>query len=96
MEFIALYRLDRASVSYINNHNIVEFNVGGDCTNAACVPSKSIRSIAKLAASNHDDRMNGKNEHGGMQWLRLARLQADEAVGKVRAAREDPSLSIHL
>jgi len=28
--------------------------VGGDCSNAACVPSKAIRSVAKIASAHHD------------------------------------------
>ena len=81
--------------AYSNTHNTtprVEFNLGGDCTNAACVPSKSVRSIAKLAAASRT--INGISEevigHDVSNWLQLARQQADHAVSKVRG-REDPS-----
>ena len=71
----------------------VEFHVGGDCTNAACVPSKAVRSIAKMAAASR--KLGSGNEglrrnNKGSRWLRLARQHSNEAVGKVRN-REDPS-----
>ncbi|KAL7526304.1 hypothetical protein ACHAXR_001419, partial [Thalassiosira sp. AJA248-18] len=73
----------------------IQFNVGGDCTNAACVPSKSIRSIAKIAAATRignsmTSETSGQNANNSNKWLKLARTQADDAVGRVRA-REDPS-----
>ena len=67
----------------------VELEVGGDCTNAACVPSKAVRSIAKMAASCDSNRSD-REGHSRNTWLKLARQQANDAVGKVRA-REDPS-----
>jgi hypothetical protein len=71
----------------------VEFNVGGDCMNAACVPSKAIRSIAKVACAsssgNSTDHDPGHRNRSN-KWLELARRQANYAVGRVRA-REDPN-----
>ena len=76
----------------------VEFNVGGDCTNAACVPSKAIRSIAKMAyasssgnSTDHDDGHPNRSN----KWLELARRQANDAVGRVRA-REDPNRMVDV
>ena len=80
--------IDKAQASNNGNGNAssdgasIEFTLGGDCTNAACVPSKSVRSVAKIASMSSDC-----NE---IDWLHLARHQANYAVGKVRA-REDPS-----
>ena len=54
--------------------------VGGDCTNAACVPSKTIRSIGNVAV-RYDTKDN---------WLHVARDESREAVNRVRL-REDPS-----
>ena len=57
-----------------------EFYVGGDCTNAACVPSKAVRSIASIAAAK-----SSEIQYDGM---RIARQQSSYAVDEVRA-RED-------
>ncbi len=76
----------------------VEFNVGGDCTNAACVPSKAIRSIAKMAyASSRGNSIDHDTGHRNRsnKWLELARRQANDAVGRVRA-REDPNRMISV
>ena len=86
--------IERAHIDGSNSTPIVEFNVGGDCTNAACVPSKAVRSIAKIAAASRIGN-NIINQDAGdcsnkKQWLKFARLQANDAVGKVRG-REDPS-----
>ena len=48
------------------------------------VPSKSIRSIAKMASTSSD----GNNSNS--IWLKLARQQANYAVNQVRE-REDPA-----
>ncbi|KAL9187854.1 hypothetical protein ACHAXT_006232 [Thalassiosira profunda] len=68
----------------------VEFTLGGDCTNAACVPSKAVRSIAKMAAASCRWNDATNEAPSKSKWLKLSRLQANDAVGKVRA-REDPS-----
>jgi len=71
----------------------VEFHVGGDCTNAACVPSKAVRSIAKMAAASRklgSDNKGLQRNSEGCRWLKLARQHSNEAVEKVRS-REDPS-----
>lgn len=81
-----------------------EFVVGGDCTNAACVPSKAVRSAARLAAaaSRSGSRSSlsrplvdgdGAPPEGvgsGSRWLALARSHADAAVSSVRD-RESPT-----
>ncbi|CAJ1935075.1 unnamed protein product [Cylindrotheca closterium] len=57
-------------------------HVGGDCTNAACVPSKAIRSAAQvLSTSGENDNSNS--------IAQLARQHAIETVSKVRQ-RESP------
>jgi len=61
--------------------------VGGDCTNAACVPSKAVRSIATMASTALH---NNQTLSSSSKWLNLARRHADEAVGKVRN-RESPA-----
>jgi pyruvate/2-oxoglutarate dehydrogenase complex dihydrolipoamide dehydrogenase (E3) component len=55
-------------------------NIGGDCTNTACVPSKSVRSIARMA------RMDQTSE----SRLVMARNHATATVATVRL-REDPN-----
>ena len=68
-------------------HGVPELHVGGDCTNAACVPSKAVRSIARMAAAS---RRNGQTPDTSSKWMKLARRHANDAVGKVRA-RESPA-----
>ncbi|KAL7529054.1 hypothetical protein ACHAWF_002823 [Thalassiosira exigua] len=74
-----------------NGTSMVEFQVGGDCTNAACVPSKAVRSVARMAAGSrkYNQAVQGAGHSRG-DWLRLLRQQANDAVGKVRA-REEPA-----
>lgn len=62
-----------------------EFYVGGDCTNAACVPSKAVRSIASIAATKNKESMMGYYD-----GMRIARQQSSYAVDQVRT-REDVS-----
>ena len=40
-------------------------NVGGDCTNAACVPSKAVQSIARMSstASRNDQALSNSGDH---------------------------------
>ena len=57
-------------------------HLGGDCTNAACVPSKAIRSAAQVLSS----LSSGENSSSVIQ---LARQHAIETVSKVRQ-RESP------
>jgi pyruvate/2-oxoglutarate dehydrogenase complex dihydrolipoamide dehydrogenase (E3) component len=59
--------------------------LGGDCTNSACVPSKAVRSIARLASQSSDASMSG---------LTMARKHATATVNQVRA-REDPSAMVN-
>ena len=74
------------------NDDAPNLNVGGDCTNAACVPSKAVRSIARMAstASRNNQALSSRSSRSSSKWLKLARRHADEAVGKVRD-RESPS-----
>lgn len=78
-------------------------NIGGDCTNAACVPSKAVRSVARMAAAQNQIGVIGQGTGTGgtsdveeaadsrtaQTWLSLARQHATETVRKVRA-REAP------
>lgn len=57
--------------------------VGGDCSNAACVPSKAVRSVARMAR-------NDQSEGASSSWLELAQLHSMDTVLAVRN-REDPS-----
>jgi pyruvate/2-oxoglutarate dehydrogenase complex dihydrolipoamide dehydrogenase (E3) component len=54
--------------------------VGGDCTNAACVPSKAVRSVARMANTN---------KNNGTKWLSLAQQHSSNTVFAVRQ-REEP------
>jgi pyruvate/2-oxoglutarate dehydrogenase complex dihydrolipoamide dehydrogenase (E3) component len=56
-------------------------HLGGDCTNAACVPSKAVRSVARSLKRMTNDRHN--------DGLQLARQHAIDTVNAVRR-REDP------
>ena len=49
--------------------------VGGDCSNAACVPSKAVRSVARMANARNDT---------GKSWLALARQHSIDTVSAVR------------
>ena len=61
-----------------------DFYVGGDCTNAACVPSKAVRSIASIAATTNRTSRTSRTSN----WMMLARQQSAYAVDQVRS-RED-------
>ena len=74
--------------------------VGGDCTNAACVPSKAVRSVAKtkVAAELATVVTHLKSTN---QWLHLARAHSTAAVEAVRKrensapdAEKNPNLDI--
>lgn len=56
--------------------------VGGDCSNAACVPSKAMHSVARMAVS--------KDNKDNTSWLDLARRHSTDTVMAVRQ-REDPT-----
>ena len=62
-----------------------DFYVGGDCTNAACVPSKAVRSIASIAATTNNRTSRTSRTSN---WMMLARQQSAYAVDQVRS-RED-------
>lgn len=62
-----------------------EHFLGGDCTNAACVPSKAIRSIARIQHGKWSTQSSGRGREG----LQLARLHSSDTVNAVRK-REDP------
>lgn len=72
-------------------------NIGGDCTNAACVPSKAVRSMAKMAAmsvvvGSPSTTMTSQGD-GDDDWLSLARNHATNTVQKVRD-RESPTAMV--
>ncbi len=81
-----------------------KFHVGGDCSNAACVPSKAIRAAANLASTTKEignlyGRYNGMFESDGkpvnlkqrlgLNFASVARKHASDTVNKVRD-RESP------
>ena len=66
-------------------NNTTKNVVGGDCTNAACVPSKAVRSIARMASQSSDSSLSR---------LTMARKHATATVNQVRA-REDPSAMVN-
>jgi pyruvate/2-oxoglutarate dehydrogenase complex dihydrolipoamide dehydrogenase (E3) component len=63
----------------VRNDTSTMSNIGGDCTNAACVPSKAVRSMARKAVQD-----------AASSTLISARKHATETVLKVRS-RENPS-----
>ena len=63
-------------------------NIGGDCTNSACVPSKAIRSVARIASTGKSNTFLDNNDDDG-SWLSLARRHATATVESVRS-RESP------
>ncbi|KAL3903678.1 MAG: hypothetical protein SGILL_010355, partial [Bacillariaceae sp.] len=71
-----------------NNTASSSNNIGGDCTNLACVPSKALRSVSKMAsmataiASVTTTSINDT-------WMPMARDHMTTTVNKVRA-RESP------
>jgi len=67
-------------------------HLGGDCTNAACVPSKAVRSVARMRRNSvpiRDFEVDRRNHDHGKDWLRRARQHAADTVSAVRK-REDP------
>jgi pyruvate/2-oxoglutarate dehydrogenase complex dihydrolipoamide dehydrogenase (E3) component len=68
-------------------NNTTKNVVGGDCTNSACVPSKAVRSIARMASQSSDASMSS-------QVMAMARKHATATVNQVRS-REDPSAMVH-
>lgn len=67
--------------------------LGGDCSNAACVPSKSMRAVARIVAGNNHNPSksieNGTtNTCHTAYWTQMAQQHANYTVSQVRA-RED-------
>lgn len=62
-------------------------NVGGDCSNAACVPSKAVRSMARQAAAWERTTSHGMNQD--IDWVKETQQHAAATVNAVRN-REDP------
>ncbi|KAG7341922.1 mercuric reductase [Nitzschia inconspicua] len=69
--------------------NRLNGNIGGDCTNAACVPSKAVRSLARMAAIGAPSPIRNSTK----SWLLSAREHATITVNKVRF-RESPSAMV--
>lgn len=65
----------------------LQHNIGGDCTNAACVPSKAIRSVARMAVSSK------RTIESTDAMLALARSHATKTVFTVRH-RDDPQAMV--
>lgn len=61
--------------------NETSSNIGGDCTNSACVPSKAVRSMARLALGDPSVSLVAAQRH------------ARSTVGKVRN-RENPAAMV--
>ena len=83
-----------------SNSNSNNNNIGGDCTNAACVPSKAVRSVAKIAAASAAavssspsspllSLSSSSSSSSSSYWLQLARSHATRTINKVKE-REDP------
>lgn len=69
-----------------------DFYIGGDCTNAACVPSKAIRCAAKIASITNsipEDVQTSTETRGGISLAQMARQHSKEVVTTVRS-RESP------
>jgi pyruvate/2-oxoglutarate dehydrogenase complex dihydrolipoamide dehydrogenase (E3) component len=67
--------------------------VGGDCSNSACVPSKAVRSVARLAHTSRTvsaTLRNKPDDKDGNEWVTLARKHATDTVMELRK-REDAS-----
>jgi pyruvate/2-oxoglutarate dehydrogenase complex dihydrolipoamide dehydrogenase (E3) component len=65
-------------------------NIGGDCTNSACVPSKAIRSVARMASTSSSTNLTQLNPKS---WLFQAREHATKTINTVRA-RESPNAMV--
>jgi pyruvate/2-oxoglutarate dehydrogenase complex dihydrolipoamide dehydrogenase (E3) component len=85
-------------------HPSITSNIGGDCTNSACVPSKAVRSVARMAASGarlESIICEKGNRHDNL--LELARTHATNTVLTVRGRENaqamvdrDPNLDVAL
>jgi pyruvate/2-oxoglutarate dehydrogenase complex dihydrolipoamide dehydrogenase (E3) component len=73
-------------------NNSIADNIGGDCTNSACVPSKALRSIAKLASMKATLSSKSVNQKNG-SWFFRGREHMMTTVSKVRA-RESPQAMV--
>jgi pyruvate/2-oxoglutarate dehydrogenase complex dihydrolipoamide dehydrogenase (E3) component len=72
--------------------NDADFYIGGDCTNAACVPSKAIRCAAKIASiakSLPEDVQQSTPNEGAKSVALMAREHSKKVVNTVRS-RESP------
>ena len=71
--------LDQTSKGKSSSNNpISKYFVGGDCTNAACVPSKALRSVSRMA-------FNGQLKDKEASLMEMAR---DHTFGTVAAVRK--------
>jgi pyruvate/2-oxoglutarate dehydrogenase complex dihydrolipoamide dehydrogenase (E3) component len=79
----------------IDKHDLekdLSINLGGDCTNAACVPSKAIRCAAQVASIYEQVSsisQTGLSDESIFHFAPVAREFAKDTVGKVRG-RESP------
>ena len=62
-----------------NNGEAITSNIGGDCTNSACVPSKAVRSVARMAAASRRSKYESN-----LEFSQLARQHAMDTVLTVR------------
>lgn len=67
-------------------------NIGGDCTNSACVPSKAVRSMARKASASSTVSV-GNTLEDSKSWLSRAQMHAKNTVNIVRA-RESPEAMV--
>ena len=68
----------------------LDFQLGGDCTNSACVPSKAVRCAARIAAVQKTESMfDRKKKTSGFSFSTVARAHARKTTNAVRA-RESP------
>ena len=66
---------------------LIQHNLGGDCTNAACVPSKAVRSVAQLSSSTTTTTWSTKRN---FNWLSYARRHATDTIQTVRSREGTP------
>jgi len=88
--------IDKCDLSQLDDDDsdISSLHIGGDCTNAACVPSKAVRAVAQLAniqnkfvSSQTNFTQQSQGDHGKDYELDLssiARKHSRDTIDKVR------------